>query len=306
MNKMTIKELSSKWITYKKDFIKKSSLSTYQLIIINHIIPSFGNNKNIFNDDVQNFIIDKINSGLSIKMVKDIIVVLKMILSFGNEKKIFFSEKLNVRFPKEYKNNKLEILTVHEQKKIMKYIRNNMNFMNLGILICLSSGLRIGEVCALRWKNIDIKNKLINIRSTLQRIYFINENKRYTKLILSKPKTTNSIRDIPLSTELLDIFKKNYNKYNPDFFILSNSREPIEPRRYRNYYKNLCLELNINVHKFHSLRHTFATRCIESNANYKAVSEILGHSNINTTLNLYVHPNDNEKRKCINAMLKKF
>ncbi|MDR2206718.1 MAG: tyrosine-type recombinase/integrase [Flavobacteriaceae bacterium] len=91
---------------------------------------------------------------------------------------------------------------------------------------------------------------------------------------------------------------------NPNFFILTNDAKPTEPRTYRNYYKKMMQSLNIPELKFHGLRHSFATRCIESNCDYKTVSVILGHSNISTTLNLYVHPNLEQKKKCIDQMAK--
>lgn len=91
---------------------------------------------------------------------------------------------------------------------------------------------------------------------------------------------------------------------NSSFFVLTNSDKPTEPRTYRNYYKRLLNQLGIPPLKFHGLRHSFATRCIESNCDYKTVSVLLGHSNISTTLNLYVHPNMDQKKKCVEQMLK--
>ena len=91
-----------------------------------------------------------------------------------------------------------------------------------------------------------------------------------------------------------------------EYFILTNDTKPTEPRTYRNYYKRLLNKLGIPDIKFHGLRHSFATRCIEANSDYKTVSVILGHSNISTTLNLYVHPNKEQKKKCIDKMLKSF
>ena len=107
-----------------------------------------------------------------------------------------------------------------------------------------------------------------------------------------------------MSNELLKVLRPIKKVVNDDYFVLSNDAKPIEPRTYRNFYKKLLKELNVDELKFHGLRHSFATRCIEANSDYKTVSVILGHSNISTTLNLYVHPNHEQKKKCINKMLK--
>lgn len=107
-----------------------------------------------------------------------------------------------------------------------------------------------------------------------------------------------------MNRDLLKILKPIKKVVNESFYVLTNEAKPTEPRTYRNYYKKLMRELDIPKLKFHGLRHSFATRCIESNCDYKTVSVILGHSNISTTLNLYVHPNMEQKKKCIDQMFK--
>ncbi len=166
----------------------------------------------------------------------------------------------------------------------------------------LSAGIRIGEVCALTWEDIDTDNGIIHVRKTIQRIYLIEDGDRKTELILDTPKTKNSIRSIPMSRDLLKMLKPLKKVVNNSFFVLTNDAKPTELRTYRSYYKNLMKELNMPDLKFHGLRHSFATRCIESKCDYKTVSVLLGHSNITTTLNLYVHPNLEQKKKCIDQM----
>ena len=186
----------------------------------------------------------------------------------------------------------------------MDYLEQNFTFKNLGIIICLSTGIRIGEICALKWNDIDIENGFIKVSKTLQRIYLVDKEIKTTKLIIDKPKTRNSFREIPLSSDLVRIVKPIMKVVNKNYYILTNEEKPTEPRTYRNYYKNLMRKLNIPLIKFHGLRHSFATRCIESNCDYKTISVLLGHSNITTTLNLYVHPNFEQKKKAINKMLR--
>ena len=123
-------------------------------------------------------------------------------------------------------------------------------------------------------------------------------------LLLDSAKTINSQREVPLSASAVKLLKNIMKFVNLNYYVLSNSEKPIEPRCYRNYYKRFMKMLNLPIVKFHSLRHTFATRCVESSCDYKTLSCILGHSNITTTLNLYAHPNLDQKRKVINKMLK--
>ena len=186
----------------------------------------------------------------------------------------------------------------------MDYIQTHFTFRNLGVYICLSSGMRIGEICALTWEDIDVNTGIVSVRRTIQRIYSVEDGVRKTELVLDTPKTKNSIRDIPISRDLLKILKPVKKVVNNSFFVLTNDAKPTEPRTYRSYYENFMQELNIPKLKFHGLRHSFATRCIESKCDYKTVSVLLGHSNVSTTLNLYVHPNMEQKKKAIEQMLK--
>lgn len=304
MNKKRISEVITLWKADKKQYVKKSSFSAYTLLIENHLQPVFGDQFIIEETDVQNFVFQKLESGLSHKTIKDILIVLKMILKFGAKHKWLDYTPFDIQFPTEREKHNIEVLSRADQKKIMNYIQEHFTFRNLGVYICLSAGMRIGEVCALTWEDIDTDNGVISVNRTIQRIYVIEEGNRRTELILDTPKTKNSIREIPISKDLLRILKPFKKIVNPSFFVLTNDAKPTEPRTYRSYYKNLMKELNMPELKFHGLRHSFATRCIESNCDYKTVSVLLGHSNISTTLNLYVHPNMEQKKKAIEQMFK--
>jgi len=299
-----ISEVIDLWKKDKKQYVKKSSYSAYMLLIENHLLPSFGNQISVEESDIQEFVFRKLGEGLSQKTIKDILIVLKMILKFGVKNKLLEYQQFDVQFPTERERYEIEVLSKSNQKKIMNYVQEHFTFKNLGIYICLSAGIRIGEICALTWDDIDTETGIINIRKTIQRIYVIEDNDRRTELILDSPKTKNSIRDIPMSRDLLKMLKPIKKVVNSSFYLLTNDAKPTEPRTYRNYYKKLMKELDMPELKFHGLRHSFATRCIESNCDYKTVSVILGHSNISTTLNLYVHPNMEQKKKCIDQMFK--
>ncbi len=304
MNKKRISEVITLWKADKKQYVKKSSFSAYILLIENHLQPVFGDQFIIEETDVQNFVFQKLEAGLSHKTIKDILIVLKMILKFGAKHKWLNYTAFDIQFPTEREKHNIEVLSRADQKKIMSYIQEHFTFRNLGVYICLSAGMRIGEVCALTWEDIDTDNGIISVNRTIQRIYVIEDGNRRTELIFDTPKTKNSIREIPISKDLLRILKPFKKIVNPSFFVLTNDAKPTEPRTYRSYYKNLMKELNMPELKFHGLRHSFATRCIESNCDYKTVSVLLGHSNISTTLNLYVHPNMEQKKKAIEQMFK--
>ncbi len=300
----TIKEVSELWKKDKQMFVKSSTVAVYTLHLENYILPKFGEKASIDETDVQGFVLDSIRHGLSQKTVKDMLIVLKMVIRFGAKHGWLQYQEWSIKFPTEQKKQELEVLSISHQKKLMQYVTDNFTFRNLGIYICLSTGMRIGEVCALKWSDIDLGTETIHVNRTIERIYIIEGNERHTELVIGTPKTKNSIREIPISKELMKLIRPLKKLMNDDYFVITNEAKPTEPRTYRNYYKQLLKQLDIPDLKFHGLRHSFATRCIESQCDYKTVSVILGHANISTTLNLYVHPNMEQKKKCINQMFK--
>lgn len=158
-------------------------------------------------------------------------------------------------------------------------------------------------VCALTWDDFDEMTGVIHVSKTIQRIYLTDKNGRgHTEVIIDSPKSKNSIREIPLTKDVLKIVRPLKKVVNGQFYVLTNSLKPVEPRTYRNYYNKMMEQLGMPKLKFHGLRHSFATRCIESKCDYKTVSVLLGHSDISTTLNLYVHPNMEQKQRCVEQM----
>lgn len=300
-----IRQIADLWKEEKRQFVKKSTFAAYSLIVETHLQPAFGNLTAVTEKDVQDFVLQKLNGGLSQKTIKDMLIVLRMILKFGAKKNYCVYAPIDVIFPTDRERQELEVLSIANQKKIMRFVEDNFTFRNLGIFICLSTGIRIGEICALTWDDIDTENGVIHIRKTIQRIYIRENGIKKTELLIDTPKTATSMRDIPIIKDLYEILKPLKKVVNNDYFVLTNEATPTEPRTYRNYYKKLLDKLGIPPIKFHGLRHSFATRCIESKCDYKTVSVILGHSNISTTLNLYVHPNYEQKKKCIDKMFRK-
>ena len=304
MNKKTIREIAEAWKEYKRPYVKQSTMAAYVLILENHVLPEFGDNDSLHEHDVQAFVLKKIEHGLSAKSVKDILIVLKMVMKFGVKNEWMNHYEWDIKFPVNSQPKELEVLSVANHKKILDYVQHNFTFMSLGIYISLSTGLRIGEICALKWSDINVADGKITVQRTIERIYMVEGEKKHTQLVINTPKTVNSCREIPISKELLAMVKPMKKVVNADFYVLTNEDKPTEPRTYRNYYKKLMEKLDIPKLKYHGLRHSFATRCIEAGCDYKTVSVLLGHSNISTTLNLYVHPNMEQKKRCINKMLK--
>ena len=304
MNKKTIREIAEAWKDYKRPYVKQSTMAAYVLILENHVLPEFGDNDSLHEHDVQAFVLKKIEHGLSVKSVKDILIVLKMVMKFGVKNEWMTHYEWDIKYPANNQPKELEVLSVANHKKILDYVQHNFTFMSLGIYISLSTGLRIGEICALKWSDINVADGTITVQRTIERIYVVEGEKKHTQLVINTPKTVNSCREIPMSKELLAMVKPMKKVVNGDFYVLTNEDKPTEPRTYRNYYNRLMEKLDIPKLKYHGLRHSFATRCIEAGCDYKTVSVLLGHSNISTTLNLYVHPNMEQKKRCINKMLK--
>lgn len=311
--KILYKDWIYTWLLEKKDYIKESTYANYSNNIFNHIIPKLGNYylNELNHKVIQDFLLELSkngrkdnNGGLAEKTIKDITIIIKGSIKKGiNEDKIKHIE-LTFNYPKDNKENKLYVLTKREQNKITNYVLENINSRNIGLLISLYSGIRIGELCALRWEDVDFKKNCLTINKTIQRVYIKDKNKNISKVIITTPKTKNANREIPINKDFLEILKKV--KSDKKHYILTGNEKYIEPRTYRKYFNKVLDELKIKHFNFHSLRHTFATNCISLGVDYKTVSELLGHANVNITLNLYVHPRYSQKKKCIDLVCKVF
>ena len=300
----TVREIAAAWKEYKRPYVKQSTMAAYVLILENHVLPYFGDGDSLHEQAVQAFVLHKLESGLSVKTIKDILIVLKMIMKFGVKNEWMNYYEWDIKYPTTSTNKELEVLSVANHRKILNYIQSHFTFTGLGIYISLSTGLRIGEICALKWSDINVTDGTITVSRTIERIYIIEGEEKHTELVINTPKTKNSCREIPMNKELLAMIKPLKKVVNDNFYVLTNDERPTEPRTYRNYYKGLMAKLDIPKLKYHGLRHSFATRCIEAGCDYKTVSVLLGHSNISTTLNLYVHPNMEQKKRCITKMFK--
>ncbi|MCD8295993.1 MAG: site-specific integrase [Prevotella sp.] len=304
MEKKNVREVAVAWKEDKKHYVKRSTFASYALILENHIFPKLGDICDLSEKTVQEFVLYELGRGLSNKTVKDTLIVLRMVMKFGVKNEWMNYYDWEIKYPSHEKKKELEVLSIAHHRKIMDYIKKNFTFRNLGVYVSLCAGLRIGEICALKWSDIDIDRGTISVSRTIERIYIMEDGRKYTEVIINTPKTQNSYREIPIVKDLSNILKPLKRVVNDDYYVLTNDVKPTEPRTYRNYYGRLMDKLGIPRLKYHGLRHSFATRCIESNCDYKTVSVLLGHANITTTLNLYVHPNMEQKKRCIDKMFK--
>ena len=295
----TFYDVSELWCEAKRPIVKHSTMCAYLLTLQTHLLPRFGTMEIITENDVQQFVIDKCTSGLARKTVRDMVAVLKSIIKYGNKHGIFQLGEWEIEYPSYTGNRSLPTLSLNHQRILMRHLIEQPTPQNIGILLALCTGMRIGEVCALKWEDVDFTQKTVTVKHTIGRIY--NCELKSTEKVQSSPKTKNSCREIPMSKQLFQALK-TVKKQSPSPYVVGTSVQSKEPRSYRDYFNRLLNQLDIPHLVFHGLRHTFATRCIESQCDYKTVSAILGHSNVATTLNLYVHPNLNQKKRCIDRM----
>lgn len=293
-NKSTFTHVADLWLAEKKNYVRKSTAATYGYLLDGLILPSLGQLSAVREEDVQALVNRELTHGHSQKTVKDMLVVLKMVLRYGNKHELLLSRPMDIHLPTPVEKRNMDILSIAHQRKLITYLQDNFSYRNLGIYICLTAGLRIGEVCALQWADIDLRYGVLHVSKSLQR--------QDGELVITPPKTPNSIREIPMTHDLLALVRPLKRSTRPGNYVISNCPQPVEPRRYRDYFHRLLRKLGLPRMRFHGLRHSFATRCIESKCDYKTVSVLLGHSSIATTLNLYVHPGLDQKRHCIKAL----
>lgn len=256
MTTKTIREIALAWKSDKQRYVKQSTYAAYVLILENHLLPSFGDYDSLSEKLVQEFVLQKLENGLSVKTVKDILTVLKMVMKFGVKNEWMNYCEWDIKYPTSETNKDLEVLTIAHHKKILDFIKENFTFRNLGIYISLTTGLRIGEICGLKWSDIDVCNETITVRRTIERIYMVEGDSKHTELVINTPKTKNSCREIPMNKELLAMVKPLKKVVNNEFYVLTNEEKPTEPRTYRNYYHRLMKRLEIPRLKYHIASHS--------------------------------------------------
>ena len=288
------------WLNSKNN-LKIQSYQRYEAIINKHISNSIGiyNIKDINVNTINNYINYLHKNNLSISTIKNILYIIKSSINFSYNNK--YSKYIDLKDIKIKSINKSTyILSKSDQIIIEKYLKNNINIKSICVLLCLYTGIRIGEVCGLKWNDINFNTKSINIKRTIIRIKNTS-GKNKTILTTSTPKSSTSVRTIPIPNFIINLLF--FYKSNNNYYLLSSSNKLYDPRLMEYYYKKILIKNNININKFHTLRHTFATRSIESKMDIKTLSEILGHSSIEMTLKLYVHPSFELKKNSIENLV---
>ena len=292
----------SDFLIYQQNKVKTSTLARYRDIINLHIMPTFGNMQiremnsqmiELFtNQKIENGRLDG-NGGLSPKRVRDILSVIKLVFAYAQDQG-YISQIIKFSMPRLDKPH-VEIFSKDDEMRLISYSISNLEPSKCGVIISLCTGIRIGELCALQWSDIDTESNIITINKTLQRIPNLKTNNK-TKVIIESPKSKASERQIPIPAllhEQLESIKPQTN--SPNYYVLTSSEKYIEPSNYYVKYQHWLNECGIENHSFHALRHTFATRAIECGMDVKSLSEILGHSDVKVTLARYVHPSMEQK-----------
>lgn len=304
-NSILFSSVLSEFMVYQENKVKKSTLARYRDIIDLHIMPLLGDMQlhELTSQTIEKFSNLKIErgrldgrGGLSPKRVRDILSVIKIVLDYSQEQG-YVNHNIKFSLPRNNASHS-EVLSKEEETKLLSYSIDYLDSSTIGVIISLCTGIRIGELCALRWSDIDTTTNLITINKTLQRIPDLQSTKK-TRIIIDTPKSKSSERQVPIPSILLEqlqLIKPTISSEND--YVLTSSKKFIEPSNYYMKYQHLLSECGIEKHSFHVLRHTFATRAIECGMDVKSLSEILGHSDVKITLARYVHPS--MELKCVN------
>lgn len=307
---ITYSEVLDMWLASSRINIKESTYARYTHLVKTHIEPYLGQYQlskitaDIIGENVENQLsqgrLDN-SGGLSPKTVTDLLTIIKNTMEYAKCRNFLVTcnlRKLSVK----KRENEMRVLTTKEQDALMRTLLRDLDLYKFGVLLSLYTGIRIGELCALQWKDISLDEATLKIRKTMQRIQDCEQTaKCKTKVIITEPKSQCSVRDIPLPAFICEIAKPLVS--TPDDYILSgSSTRYVEPRTMQNRFKSYVTESGIVDANFHALRHTFATRCVEVGFELKSLSEILGHANVNITLNRYVHSSFELKRANMNKL----
>lgn len=300
----TFGEVLELWLANNQIRLKGATVNKYQNLIDIHIMPGIGHLKlsDITATGINHFLIQKLQNGridqqggLSASYVRSMMLVVNSAMKFAAAEQMCPPLRTPIFKPANPRSERV-ILSVSDQKKLETYLCRDLDLTRAGVFLSLHTGLRIGEICALSWEDIDFKNRIIKVRHTVARVRCTNSNQtNATKLIIDTPKTPSSIRDIPISSSLLPVLEK-VQALSSSSYVISETPDFISPRTYEYRYHKLLNESGVTSINYHALRHTFATRCIEAGVDVKSLSEILGHSNVGITLNTYVHSSMELKR----------
>lgn len=303
--------IAQEWLSSISNTCKESTCVRYQNLLQAYWEPVF---KSIAVEQITKQMVEdacktlsvcgkKQGGGLSPKTISDALSVLRRVLRYAQSKEVHVESEI-FRVSVRQSIKPLRILSLSEQQALQDYLCKHLDPVHLGMLLCMFTGIRIGELCALTWDDISLESRLIHVQKTMQRL----QNKKKaedapskTHITVTTPKSSCSNRMIPISEELkklIDLYPLQHTGY----FLSGSDSKVIEPRVIQYHFKIALKSCGIPPTNFHVLRHTFATRCVEAEIDIKTLSEILGHSSVNITMNRYVHPSMELKRKSMNQL----
>ncbi len=309
----TFAEIANLWLGEIRMTVKESTYTRYYRTVETYLLPRLGDERLVkidlsrMNGLIHEFLTTggQRRKGLSAKTVSDILCVWKSIWNFGGKRGYPCRLDLKGLFHPQKSTSKINILSEDSQKEIEMELLRSGDLTSLGIVFTVFTGIRIGELCGLTWGDIDLKNGVAYIRRTVERIADLDSAKvRKTKVIVSEPKTEHAVRSIPLPKFLTAYLLER--KTHSDCYLLTGTSKFIEPHNCYMRYRRFLARNGMEEYSFHALRHTFATRCIEKGFDIKSLSEILGHSNVATTMSLYVHPTMQMKRSQMELLMPEF
>ena len=298
---VTVADVANRWLSTTSLRVKLSTYARYTAALDLHILPLLGKSriKKLTAADVSRFALDKLENGrvdgsggLSAKTVRDLLSIIKAIVDYAFTEN-FISSEITITYPKQ-QQRAMRVLSRQEQYSIEAILTNDIDIYKLGILLCLYTGLRVGEVCALRWQDISPDFDKLTVQQTLQRVKDTGGVENKTKIHVDTPKSQHSVRDVPIP-KFLSPYLRKFACEGHIFFLCTTDAAFSEPRNMQNHFVRYARAANVADANFHSTRHTFATRCIEAGVDIKSLSEMLGHANVNITLNSYVHSSFNQK-----------
>ena len=290
--RLTVKMLFAEWLEEMKFKVKESTFANYVGKAQAHILPRFGSlcTDELTPDMLRGFITERLADGLSAGYVADIVILFKSVLKYGEKRHNIKNNISEVILPKK-KRAEISLPDSVQRKRLEKWLCDNMNMTSAGIMLCMYTGIRLGELCALKWSDIDISGKTLSVSKTIQRISCPHG----TKLVITEPKSASSVRVVPIPDRVVKLLTKF--KAEGDCFFLSGMEKPVEPRTMQYRFKSVLKKAKLPSIHFHALRHVFATNCVEMGFDIKTLSEILGHSGVEITLNRYVHSSLERKKR---------
>lgn len=299
--KMKLKELLEVWLErYMKHTIKIRTYNRYKGICELHLIKDLGEYEldELKPNVLQDFLLKKIDDHYSTNTIKGIVSVLKQALKLAITLEFVDKEYCsNLKMPSS-EEKEISVFNKKEQLVIESFCLNHKKRNYMGIVICLYTGIRLGELLALTWDDIDFNSNLLTINKTS---YSSKVNGK-TQIIVDKPKTKKSNRVIPLPNQLVKLLKIIKKESNSKYVITTRNSGMVGNRSYQRTFKFILKKVNVPYRNFHSLRHTFATNAIELGMDVKTLAEILGHTNAMITLNRYSHSLLNYKIEMMNKL----